>query len=309
MSEETRIKFESQLPKLDKLSSDRIFRYTTGLASLFGLIAAPFIVQNQNILNYLYMVFLSVLVLFLLIHIILIEKRKLHRYAQAVFYTHFTQHIVRDSLSELQNNDKDEIEKNIEKVLDAIANYFSIISGKKCRATLIELDSNFELNVAARDSMSQIKAKTRTKKHKLDKNTDFANLWYSLNGCSRFYLNNNIPKSWLAHKYKNSSFEEDGEPDVLPFLGLNIIKKWPLSYRSALVLPIRYVSEFTPPTGIDILVPQWDYWGFLCVDCISTNSFDERYSPELGATFADMLYTYLNQSHYIMNCITDPTKS
>lgn len=303
---ENRTKYESQLPKLEKLSFDRIFGYTTGIASLAGLVGAPFVVQNQGVLSYLYMGFLSFLVILLILHAVLVERRKLHRYAQTVFYTHFAQHLVRDSLSELQNNGKDEIRKTTEKILDAIANCFSITCGKRCRATLIEMDSNFELKVAVRDSMSQIKAKPRSKKHILDANTDFANLWYSINGCSRFYLNNNIPKSWSAHKYNNSSFEEDGQPEVVNFLGFNIIRKWPLSYRCALVLPIRYVSEFTPPTGTDILVPNWDYWGFLCIDSISTNSFDERYSSELGAIFADMLYTYLNQSRYIMDCITTP---
>lgn len=302
-SKERLTKFESQLPKPEKLSFDRLFGYIAGSASIAGLVGAIFVVKDQSVLSYVYIGFLSLLVLLLLLHAVLVERRKLHRYAQTVFFTHFAQHLVRDSLAELQKNGKDEIKKNIEKILDTIANCFTITSGKKCRATLIEMDSNFELKVAARDSMSNIKAMPRTKTHKLDANTDFANLWYSINGCSRYYLNNDIPESWLAHKYNNSSFQEGCDFDVKNLLGLKIIKKWPLSYRSAIVLPIRYVSEFTPPIEPGILLPHWDYWGFLCVDSISTKAFDERYSPELCAVFADMLYTYLNQSRYILDCL------
>jgi hypothetical protein len=298
---EAQTKYESQLPKPDRLSFDRIFGYTASGASIIGLIGAPFIIKDQGALGYLYMGFLSLLVLVLLVHAVLIEKRKLHRYAQSVFFTHFSQHVVRNSLAELQKNGKDKIENNIEKILDAIAHCFTITSGKWCRATLIEMDSHFELKVAARDAMSSNKAKKRHKQHTLDANTDFANLWYSKNGCSRYYLNNNIPDSWLAHEYQNSSFLEDGECEVKNLFGIKRVKKWPLAYRSALILPVRYVSEFTPPKESSTLVPHWDYWGFLCVDSISTRAFDERYSPELGAVFADMLYTYLNQSEYILD--------
>jgi hypothetical protein len=305
-------KYESQLPKLEKWSFDRLFGYTAGIASIGGLIGAPFFIKEQNSLVFLYMGFLSILVIILIIHAVLVEKRKLHRYAQTIFHTHFAQHLVRDSLSELQNDQLDNVKKTTEKILDAIVNSFSITCGKNCRASIIELDNNFELTVAARDSMSEIRATPRDKKHYLKDNTDFKNLWYSINGCSRFYLNNNIVKKWVQHCYKNSSFLENEEPEIKSFLGYNYIKNWPLSYKSALILPIRYISDFSPPKDDGVneeQVPHWNYYGFLCIDSLSVNSFDNRYSPELGAIFADMLYSYFNQIDFILDTMTQPKES
>jgi hypothetical protein len=299
-------KYEHQLPKLDKLRFDRVFGYTAGLASLAGLIGAPFLINSQDLLEYVYMGFLSLLVVLLLIHSILVEKRKLHRYAQTVFHTHFAQHLVRDALANLKTLQIDDIEQTTESILDAIANAFSITCGVTCRASIIELKDDFELKVVARDSMSRIRANARSKKHLLDDNTDFTNLWYSVNGCSRYYLNNNIVKSWVNHLYKNSCFSEHAEPEVKSILGFTYVKNWPLNYKSALILPIRYISEFRPPTKKGETISNWNYYGFLCIDSLSVNSFDSRYAPELGAIYADMLYTYFSQSEHILDTITKP---
>lgn len=306
MLSESAAKFENQLPKLERFSFDRLFGYLTGAASLAGLIAAPFVITNQDTLSYVFMAFLSILVLLLVAYVIVLERRRLQRYAQAVFYIHFAQHVTRDSLARIQDTGQDDIQKISEKVLDAVASCFSIISGKKCRATLIELEHDFKLKVVARDSMSEIKAVHRTKNHYLSENTDFDNLWYSKNGCSRYYLNNNIPSSWLAHKYKSSSFNETSEPVTKKLFGYSHVRKWPLAYKSALVLPIRYISEFSPPKDTENTCPHWHYWGFLCIDSISTRSFDEQYAPDLGACFADMFYAYLSQG---LEGVTTPRRN
>jgi hypothetical protein len=306
MPKEIQTKYEEQLPKPERLSFDRVFGYCAGTASIAGLIVAPFIVKDQSWLSYLYMAFLSILVLLLIMHAILVEKRKLHHYAQTVFYTHFAQHLVRDFLAGLATSQSIRIEQTTEKILDSIANCFSITSGKKCRASIVELSDKCELSVVARDTMSSKKATPRHLQHLLEENTDFRNLWYSINGCSRYYLNNNIKRSWINHKYQNSCFKENGDPEVTNILGFTFFKEWPLSYNSALILPIRYISDFLPPKTTISIPPHWDYYGFLCVDSISKYSFDSRYAPELGGVFADMLYEYFRQSDFILDRITTP---
>ncbi len=308
MSKENQVKYEQQLPKPEKWSFDRVFGYTAGLASIGGLVGAPYVIQDQTALSNLYMGLLSFLVILLIIHAVLVEKRKLHRYAQTVFYMHYAQHLVRDALSELTNANTDNVEKVTERLLDAIANCFSITCGKSCRASVVELDSSFNLKVVARDSMSQIKATPRMKEHKLEDNTDFNNLWYSINGHSRFYLNNNIIQSWVKKEYENSSFKEHDGPEIKRLFGFTYVRNWPLNYQSALVLPIRYVSDFIPPKGKK-MEPHWNYYGFLCIDSASRNSFDPRYSTELGAAFADMLYTFFNQVYETLDDLTLPTES
>jgi hypothetical protein len=306
MSKDIQARYEDQLPKKERLSFDRFFGYCTGTASIAGLVAAPFFVKDQGVLSYLYMVFLSILVIVLIIHAALVEQRKLHRYAQSVFYYHFAQHIVRDSLAELSLAHTVDPKITTEKILNAIANCFTIISGKNCRASVVELSDKCELSVEARDSMSSIRSSQRSRTHKLDENTDFRNLWYSINGCSRYYLNNDIKRSWLNHNYKNSCFKEYGEPEIKNFFGYTYVCKWTLPYKSALILPIRYISEFRPPKIAGEYTPHWDFYGFLCIDSISENSFDDRYSPELGGGFADILYNYFRQTNFILDCITSP---
>ena len=159
MSKDIQTKYESQLPKLEKWTFDRIFGYTAGLSSILALVGAPFVIQNMDTLSYIYMGFLTFLVTILIVHAILVEKRKLHRYAQTVFHTHFAQHLVRDVLAELSTSADDNIKETTIKILDAIANAFSITSGKTCRAAIVELNDKFELDIVARDSMSKIRSK------------------------------------------------------------------------------------------------------------------------------------------------------
>ena len=122
---EIQAKYEEQLPKIQKLTFDRLFGYITGLASLAGLIGAPFIIKDLNTLNYVYMSFLSLLILLLLAHAILIERRKLHKYAQTIFHIHFIQHIIRNSLSsKTKNNYEDDIVDVTQKILNSIAYCF-----------------------------------------------------------------------------------------------------------------------------------------------------------------------------------------
>lgn len=167
MSKDIQARYEDQLPKKERLSFDRFFGYCAGAASIAGLVAAPFIVTDQGVLSYLFMGFLSILVIVLIIHAVLVEKRKLHRYAQSVFYYHFAQHLVRDFLAELSAAHSVDPEKTTEKILDAIANCFTITSGKNCRASVVELSEKCELSVVARDSMSSIKSSQRSMSHKL----------------------------------------------------------------------------------------------------------------------------------------------
>jgi len=141
--------------------------------------------------------------------------------------------------------------------------------------------------------------KKKTSQHRLDENTDFHDLWYAQNGCTRYFLSNDLMKRWKQHKYKTSSFKEVGEPYLQSVLGIDMIRNWRLPYRSALILPIRYVSTFNPPEEQTHDMLHWRYWGFLCIDCNTPGCFDDRYCPELGGAFADGLFTLFSQSEFI----------
>lgn len=245
MSSDVRTKFEAQLPKPSNLSFEKLFNYIAGICSIAGLIGAPFVITDPSSVTYVYLIFLSMLVFGLSIYAIIINHRKLHRYAQAVIFVHYVNHVVRDILQEALNKETD-INSITEKLLSAIATCFSIITATKCRASVVEILPDFQLKVASRDSISKALAKKKLGSHYLTDNTDFSDLWYAKNGCSRYYLCNDLLREWKTHKYKNSSFYEVGEPIVSRHLFGDCVTNWQLPYRSTLILPIRYLSKFDP---------------------------------------------------------------
>ncbi|NHQ59731.1 hypothetical protein G9409_03855 [Chlorobium sp. BLA1] len=292
MPTELQTKFEAQLPKLPHFSFERIFHYVAGLASIIALVA-PLLFSDTKTRSYLYIIFLTIIVLILLTSLIYLKRKRLNRYAQSLIFTHYVNHVIRDAIQEVAVT---KIMPLTVSLLDAIATCFSVIIGERCRACLVELKPDYELKVTARDGITKVTNKKKVKKHFLEGNTDFSDLWYARNGRSRYFLSNDLPKLWLQHKYVNSSFEEIDQPEVFSFFSFRTVVKWNLPYKSALVLPIRYISSFAPPETTLQRDDHWNYWGFLCVDCNSKRVFDENYCPELGGAFADALFTLF--SHY-----------
>ncbi len=322
---EIKAKYEDQLPKPPRLSFSNIFIYLSGFSSIIGLVASPFFSPNNTIPLF-YNIFLISLITLLLVYIFLKEKRKLNRYAQSVYYIHYVNHILRDYLAELHINVQDEIDVGFDKidnilqdVVSAIATCYSILTGKKCRCTIKELKDDLYIITIIRDNISKISARINddqqdTIKHSLNENTDFYNLWYAINGCSRYYLSNNLVREWKNRRYKNSSFKVYDEPEVLSIFGYQVAK-WTLPYKSTLVLPIRYVSQFNPPHNKEEKERSkrkhnnWNVWGFLCIDSNSRNVFDAEFAPELGAAFADLLYIFYSQIDALLDIITTPNKT
>lgn len=308
MASEIQTKFESQLPTRNQLSFATVFNYIAGICSIGGIIASPFVITDPNTISSVFITFLAILVLVLLVHALLVDRRKLHRYAQSVIFSHYVAHVIRDTLAEIETPQGKQVKHATEKILSAIATCFSIITGKHCRCAIVELVDNTELHVAARDEIAKASNKKKAGKHLLKDNTDFSNLWYAVHGCSRYYLCNNLPQEWKNHRYNNSSFEEVGHPEVQAFpFGLpGRVANWRLPYRSALILPIRHLTEFDPPKSTDTPVPHWNFYGFLCIDCNSTNAFDNRYAPELGGMYADSLFTLFTQVEQSLHHLTNP---
>lgn len=280
-------KYENQLPKPNRLTFESVIGYVGAGASIVGLLAAPFVLQNPSLLTLLYLSSLSLLVFFLFAYAYVVNRRKLHRYAQSVIHVHFLNHVIRDSLRAPSDS---KIKDVTVKLLGAIANCYSILTAKTCRAYIIELTEARELKIFATDPISEAMDKRHLGAAKLMENSAFNDLWFGKNGCSRFFLSNNLIRKWKRRQFETSAFEHFGKPEIRSALGIEYVANWHLPYRSILILPIRYISEFSPPADSG-KHENWDYWGFLCVDCNTKNSFDSRYSPELGGAFADAFYT------------------
>jgi len=93
MSSDIRAKFEQQLPRRQKLSFESVFSYVAGSASIIGLIGAPFVITDPSSLSFVYLAFLTFLVVVLMIYAYLVNRRKLHRYAQSTIFVHYANHI------------------------------------------------------------------------------------------------------------------------------------------------------------------------------------------------------------------------
>lgn len=290
MRTELHARFENQLPKPNKLTFESLFGYVAGLASIVGLIAAPFVTQTTSAVEVIYLTSLSGLVAALIIYAFLLNRRKLHRYAQSVIYIHFVNHVVRDCLRTPGDTKLKEVCVSL---LGAIASCYSILTAKNCRAFIVELGPSRELEVYASDPISTAMDKRQFGTSRISDNSPFNDLWFGKNGYSRYFLSNNLPRRWKRRQFESSAFQHFGSPEVRSVLGFEYVANWQAPFRSILILPIRCITEYKPPTD-DKQHGHWDYWGFLCVDCNTKNVFDSRYSPELGGAFADAIYTLMS---------------
>jgi hypothetical protein len=99
-------------------------------------------------------------------------------------------------------------------------------------------------------------------------NTDFRMIFDQETSKTYFFCNN-IPE---LRDYQNSHMT-DGDRESLP-------------YRAAIVWPIQRARR--PGQGDD---QRYDIWGFLCLDTMAVDVFDEDVDVPLGAAYADTLYS------------------
>ena len=277
-----------------------------GAASIVSCVLAAR-VPDPSTSELLFSIFLIFITFICLLYVFIVARGRLHRYAETVYYYHYVNHILRDYTAQIVHADT--CDRNLDDlladVLTAIATCFSIVTGKQCRCCIKNMNKDQEIIDVKRDNVSAAQAESQSilgrndVRHTLEKNTDFYNLWYAEDGCKRAYLSNDLRDDYRYCRYRNSSFEVLGAPQIGSFLGYTYVERWTLPYRSALVLPIRYISEFRLPSKKDAdrqdANPHWKCWGFLCIDCNSSNVFDPRYSVELGGAFADLLYSLFNE--------------
>lgn len=289
--------YTKNLPKYKKITFNDAFSLLGSSASILALIVFLFLDENSG--SKIYPFFLVFIVVLLVSYSVKKAFSKEHRYAQTVFFTHHANHIVRDFFSILQTGKPVELKDTVEEILSTVANCFSIITGRLCRACIKDLGSDNVLRTTARDNRSKVFKNSPPEYdnlHTLKENTDFYNLWYAKDSCFRYFFCNDLPKKWRLRRYENTSFKIYGEPKIQNIMGISWTTNWKLPYKSTIVFPIRYLEEFIPPIEDGQKVPsQWKTWGFLCVDCQSKNVFDSRYAPELGLAFADLLYTLFSQ--------------
>lgn len=173
---------------------------------------------------------------------------------------------------------------------DAVSKSFSIISGVNCAVTikLLERDSinNKEIIETMdfcrnRDSIKKRHPKRDEKiNHSLQINTDFHHIFENF-GTPKgdCFFSNRLP---LLLNYSNSSFKRYGEPTT--FYPLRLVK-WPLPYKSTIVVPIC-------PKGAK---NDSELIGYLCVDCKKMFAFKIDYDVDLLKGISDGIFEKMNE--------------
>lgn len=308
MSGTIRREFFTHLKKYNRTGARDYFVLASAVASVISLIIL--FISSPDIKDQVLTVYIIALLTVCILYIFFRETRKRHRFSSSITYLHFVNHSVRDYLSLLSRGRKVPISVVLTEILDVIAANYSIVTGKPCRASIKDLNKNFEVLTTSRDSISRIHNLPNSGvRHKLSENTDFDELWYGKNGHVRTFIENDLLSRYRRGEYKNSSFKTYGEPVCNPVS--NKIIKWTLPYRSTIVWPIRFIENYDewPPRNkkkhkksiIQGSDSDPHFWGFLCIDCESRNIFDEFYALELGSAYADVLYILLTQSKEIAN--------
>jgi hypothetical protein len=293
-----RRRYRDQLPRRQHMTAERVITFWGSVASIVALWLVFFPPVDWS--SYTKSTILALLVFIIAFGLLFLILTRLlskpHRYAQAVYYTHYVNHIVRDFISDVQSGRPADLKATLDDVADAVAACFSVITAKRCRCVIKEVTPERYVVSVARDAVSKVGGRrAEPEDHPLENNSDFSDLWYGRNGCLRYFFCNNLLWMFKTHRYRNTSFDSYGEPIVRSVLGWSWVANWHLPYRATIIWPIRHISnyEYWPPAKGHGPPPDQapHIWGFLCVDCNSRYVFDERYAPELGAGFSDALYT------------------
>lgn len=291
-----RTRYADQLPRPPRWNSDRLLALASVICGAISVAALFFsweaVTNDAKVLFYI--IFLTMIICAMTAYILLREFKKPYRYADTVYYSHMVNHTIRDFLGLLHAGKSPSLPQHLTEILSNISTCYTLITGHRCRCSLKELTSDFTIETQARDQSSgRHFSEARRVVHKLSDNSDFEALWYGKDGCQRFFLCNNLPARWRDGRYHNSSFVIYGQPKKGPLLK---VYNWRLPYKSALVLPIRFVPDyrFWPPAEAEEACPSAGteresmprFWGFLCVDAPSSNAFEADRCPEIGAAFA-----------------------
>jgi len=274
-------------------------------SSIFGILFSIIGITLSPVFVYMYQSRGCVIVaatLFLFSLTILIYTRRVlkrsHRYAQAVHYFHFVNHVMRDYTAEIIRGGKfRSLDDELSDIVTAIADCFSAVTEQKCRCCIKALEAGTSpqqlfLRTVARDRLSSVYSHGDNMRHKLDENTDFSNLWYAVPPFFRGYVANDLHKLFIQGEYQNTSIKKGYRADVGPF---GKVRNWPLPYVSTLVVPIRYISEFLPPKeDAEKVTSHWICWGFLCIDSNHKNVFLDPDLLILAGGFADSIYSFVS---------------
>jgi hypothetical protein len=300
--------FVEQLPRWHPWTVERILIIVGSIAGILALLITFFKLEylwgDQQLKIFVFELF--ALCLGLILYLYFTSRRKLHRYAQAVFYIHYINHIIRDQIAGMEAGKAIDLMDLLQNIVNATADCFSLLTGKRCRCSIHQVKPDKDVEIIIRDSVTGTQyPNTDSEPHRIEDNTAFDNIWYGKEGSPRFFVSNDLIKMWRENRYKNSSLAVYGTPEKIEILGYTFVTKWPLPYKATIVCPIRYIPKdcmwplltagklaATPEAARPFV------WGYLSIDCKSRNTFDITHCPELLAAIADALFNVFHAERH-----------
>lgn len=191
----------------------------------------------------------------------------------------------------------------LNKVCDRLAKAYSLISGTNCSACIKILiegvtergEQKVQVVTLCRDddnSKKRASVDTKTVSHWLDDNTDYVEIVRIKPVFEKYFFCNQLP---FLFGYRNTSFDVYGLPvdssNWLMFNSFFRYLRWPLPYKSTIVVPIRPADD---PELKRIV-------GFLCVDSPAMYAFQVRSDVELLIGVAAALFIPIFQLSQLRN--------
>jgi len=201
------------------------------------------------------------------------QMKKLEGFGNGYEYLHKIFHELRSAFMKLSDVTKPIAERSgqadvlftqfIHRAVDNLQKVFALTADPQCRVCVKQLrDDAKSVETICRDSGSE--GQNEPEIAKIEENTDFHNIMRKIRGYERYFYCNDLLA--LGDLYENST------------------PNWDERYKSTIVWPIRGPL---PNRNYDVA-------GFLCVDSLKTDVFDEKKSVQVGAAVADILYILLD---------------
>ena len=250
------------------------------------IVEGPFETHDVKVLIAYIAVLVYVLVLMLFLGYFIHSYSRKARYAESMYCVHKAVHQAKDTIAYLQEckekpamYDSARFEEMLRAVLGSLVDTFNIVTSVRNRACIKVLAGEGDekhVRTLCRDPGSHERHHESDsgegRRHLISKNTDFRVL---LDSEKRYFLSHDLQ---AYPDYRTTSLSLGAQQTAND-----------LTYRTAMVLPIRLTSSGQPTSK-----PLVDVLGFLAVDANATHVYSERYDVEVTATVADALFALLD---------------
>jgi hypothetical protein len=188
-------------------------------------------------------------------------------------------HKLRDAAAMIRSGDSEAaVTRVLEESLQSLSAAFSVVTGANCRACIKRLYATADAPDTVQPNDPRYLQVSTLCRHDgshhpqkdaptpLHENSDFRNVWDPMRTEPCFFSND-----LDAHPNYVNPHRDGTDPNLF-------------DYNASIVWPIQYGGS---PTSVDL-------WGFLCVDSKAKQVFRYQNDFDLGATYADTVYTVLS---------------